>query len=41
MPDFVSIGMLSLVGWLAVGRRDYIGVGLVIALAFAMGADHV
>lgn len=41
MPDFVSITALSVFGWFAVGRRDYIGVGLVIALAFAMGADHV
>ncbi len=40
MPDFAAIVTLSVFGWAAVARRNYIGVGLVIGLAFVMGIDH-
>lgn len=40
MPDFAAIATLSVFGWIAVARRNYIGAGLVIALAVAMGASH-
>lgn len=40
MPDFVAIATLSVFGWAAVARRNYIGAGLVIGLAFVMGVDH-
>lgn len=40
MADFSIIAMLSFFGWLSVSRRNFIGAGIVIGLAFVMGVSH-
>ncbi|WP_315809438.1 hypothetical protein [Pseudomonas sp. C9-3] len=40
MIDFATIATLSAFGWIAMARRSYIGVGLVIGLAFVIGGSH-
>lgn len=40
MGDFATIALLSFFGWLSVSRRNFIGAGIVIGLAFVIGVSH-